>query len=111
MKDEKPEFQLMGGALIVHIRQKRLEGETALLQSITEESEYERVTSIEFDMSDVTYVNSLGIAEFISIYRYYNMGENSKKVKLLFTHLRPEIAKIFKLVELGQIADINVARS
>ncbi len=100
-------IDIQSGEITVKLQLRRLEGDTKLLSALTARPEYSDPRSIEFDMADVIYVNSLGIAEFISVYRYYNV-EKGKKVKIIFSHLRPEIAKIFHLVELGQISDIII---
>ncbi|MDH5716554.1 MAG: hypothetical protein OEZ22_02825 [Spirochaetia bacterium] len=91
----------------VIIKSPRIEGENTIFESLVEdETTPKNVSKITFDMSDVKYVNSLGIAEFISIVRFFTNISNGN-TKYTFINVDKNIAKLFHIVELGSLVHIE----
>ena len=91
----------------VNIHSEKLEGEIPIFDTVlTHHTENGgKITKIVFNFEEVQYINSLGIAEFISIIRYFS-GLN-EKTKFKFINLDKKIAKVFKMVEMHNLADID----
>ena len=84
----------------------RLEGQNSIFEYLLDQNiNIDPVDRIIFDFSKVEYINSLGIAEFISLMKYYS--EKKKRLKFKFYNVDKKIAKVFKMIELGTIADIE----
>lgn len=93
--------------LKVDIDLKRIEGQNQIFEQLLEmKPPVAQIQQIEFDLARVDYINSLGIAEFISIYRYFN-DESKENFRFIFHNVAPEIAQIFEIVEIGQISEIS----
>ncbi len=94
------------GVFTVLLEKERQEGEQDILNGLIE-SDYSGMTidKVIFDFDRVIYINSLGIAEFISVMKF--MISKFEKIKFKFINVDKKIAKIFKMVELGNLADID----
>ncbi|MDH4200401.1 MAG: hypothetical protein OEV66_08490 [Spirochaetia bacterium] len=93
-------------SLIVLIKEPRLDGQVSLFEFFLDNNIiHNNVEKIIFDFNHVTYINSLGIAEFISLMRY--LSEKRPKLKYRFVNVEKKISKIFKMIELTSIADIE----
>lgn len=93
-------------ALTVIINEPRLDGQVSLFEFFLDRNLIQdNIEKIIFDFNSVNYINSLGIAEFISLMRYYS--EKRPKLKYKFINVEKKISKIFKMIELSSIADIE----
>ena len=100
------EIQLNQGALNIKINQPQVEGDQEVLNELMDGNySEEKINKIVFDFEDVEYINSLGIAEFIAIMKFFS--QSKKKMKFKFANVDKKIGKIFKMVELGNLADIE----
>lgn len=63
------------------------------------------VKKIIFDFEKVSYINSMGIAEFIALFRYFN-DDNNGSVKFLFRNVNRYICEIFSLIEFSKLCEI-----
>jgi anti-anti-sigma factor len=92
--------------LKVKINDVRLDGQNSLFDFLVEQSAVtDKIEKIIFDFDKVNYINSLGIAEFISLMRYFS--EKKPKLKFKYVNVDKKIAKIFKMIELNSIADVE----
>jgi len=102
-------LEIKNGMLNVVITEPRIEGSNHIFEQLVENDEItekKNINKIIFDLINVEYINSLGIAEFISIIRYYtNLTSGAAKFK--FVNVRKEIKKLFSIVELGQLVEIS----
>jgi len=90
----------------VQILEPVLDGQQSLFELLVEKKIVTKKTErMIIDFENVTYINSLGIAEFISLMRYFS--EKKPKMKYRFINVDKKIAKVFKMIELGNIADIE----
>ncbi|MES0489088.1 MAG: hypothetical protein ABUK01_03790 [Leptospirales bacterium] len=91
----------------VSIHTEKLEGEIPIFDTVLARHNESggKIGKIVFNFDEVQYINSLGIAEFISIIRYFS-GLN-EKTKFKFINLDKKIAKVFKMVEMHNLADID----
>lgn len=88
------------------ITEPKLDGQNSLFELLVEQQVINnKIEKIVIDFNNVTYINSLGIAEFISLMRYFS--EKKPKIKYKYINVDKKISKIFKMIELGSIADIE----
>ncbi|MDH5719247.1 MAG: STAS domain-containing protein [Spirochaetia bacterium] len=102
-------IEINEGILNVVVNEKRIEGSNHIFEHLVEESKIsdkDKVKKIIFDFANVEYINSLGIAEFISIIRYYTNVTNAV-AKYKFINVNKDIRKLFSLVELGHLVEIS----
>lgn len=92
--------------VFVTINDPKVDGQKSIFEVLIDANppiaEIERII---FDFDVVSFINSLGIAEFISIIRFFT--EKNKKLKFKFVNVDKKIIKIFKMIELSNIADIE----
>lgn len=83
----------------------RLDGDNSIFHAVTT-SEYEpdSFRDISMDLEQVDYINSLGIAEIVSTFRY--LKGNREDVKMRITNVNNSISNVFRLVELTDIFEI-----
>lgn len=90
----------------IKINEPKLDGQNSLFELLIEKKIINnKIDKIIIDFDNVTYINSLGIAEFISLMRYFS--EKKPKIKYKYINVEKKISKIFKMIELGSIADIE----
>ena len=95
-----------GDTIAVKINEPRIEGKNNIFQTLVEDHDYPQdIDNLVFDLDAVNYVNSLGIAEFISIHRYFS-SINEGKTKISFVNVDKKIATLFEMVELGNLSTI-----
>lgn len=100
------ETTIENGTLTIQPENDRQEGEQDILNGIIETDFSDSlIDKVVFNFDKVVYINSLGIAEFISLMKY--LGGSFDKVKFKFINVDKKIAKIFKMVELSNLADID----
>jgi len=100
------DFKIEDECLSVTINESKLDGQESLFEFIIEQNVVEKkIEKIIFDFVNVNYINSLGIAEFISLMRFFS--EKKPKMKYKYINVDKKISKIFKMIELGSIADIE----
>jgi len=101
------DIKIEQSSMRVSIHTEKLEGEIPIFESVLAKHNENggKVGKIVFDFDEVQYINSLGIAEFISIIRYFS-GLNDK-TKFKFINLDKKIAKVFKMVEMHNLADLD----
>lgn len=84
-----------------------LQGDNTLFRFITNEINVpEDAHTILFDFTSVDYINSLGIAELISIFRYFQR-RYSDEVEFKLVAVSPEVKKVLEIVEIDQFFDIE----
>lgn len=95
------EVQQDGSQLFVRLLQPRLEGDNHIVDAL---KEYVGSTPdlVELDFSKVTYMNSRGITELVSLYRLFD----NDVTKLRFINVKGRVRHVMDLVELHHIADI-----
>lgn len=92
--------------LNIKIENAQVEGDQEVLNELLEKGYNEqKISKVVFDFENVEYINSLGIAEFIAIMKYFS--QEKRKIKYKFINVDKKIGKIFKMVELGNLADIE----
>jgi len=90
----------------VIINEVKIDGQNSIFEFMVEQKiAIKNIEKMIIDFDKVAYINSLGIAEFISLMRYYT--EKKPKIRYRFINVDKKISKIFKMVELGSIADIE----
>jgi len=90
----------------ININEPKLDGQNSLFELLLEKKIVtKKIEKIIINFDKVSYINSLGIAEFISLMRYFS--EKSPKLKYKYINVDKKIAKIFKMIELSSIADIE----
>lgn len=95
----------------VKINLPRVEGQNSIYTALVNEKKLPiTVSKIEFDMQRVTYINSMGLAEFIAIYRYLTT-HSRQEFTMSFFNLSPNIARMFRLIELGELAELQEQQS
>jgi len=93
-------------SLSIIFMKPHIEGNDPIFEIVIDQfDKRKKINRIIFNFEKVSYINSLGIAELISLMRYFQ-GFNPK-AKFKFIELDKKIAKIFKMVELGNLADIE----
>ena len=98
--------EIQDDTLKITINEEKLDGQNSLFEFMVEQDIVDKRTErIVFDFDKVTYINSLGIAEFISLMRFFS--EKKPKIKFKYINVDKKIAKIFKMIELSSIADIE----
>ena len=101
-------LKFLGDTIQVTINNSRIEGQNFIFQALVEDSNLPKnIENLIFDMDKVEYVNSLGIAEFISIHRYFASVTNSK-TRIRFINVNQKIANLFRLIELGNLSEIEL---
>ena len=99
--------QQKSNQLNVSVNLRRIDGNNEIFRALVDDSSLDLdVELIEFDMDKVEYMNSLGIAEFISLHRYF-VDLNNGKTRFAFTNLDPKIYTLMNLVEIGKLADLH----
>jgi anti-anti-sigma factor len=90
----------------IKINVDKLDGQNSIFELLIEKKiMVHKIEKMVIDFDNVTYINSLGIAEFISLMRYFT--EKRSKMKYKFINVDKKISKIFKMIELNNIADIE----
>lgn len=96
----------LGDTLRVQIIHPRIEGKNYIFEALVEDASLSKdVSRIKIDMEGVEYINSLGIAELISIHRFYDRTNNGQ-TRIIFKNVDPKIASIFRMVEMEKICEI-----
>lgn len=104
------EIERRGPALHVKILHTRVDGDAPLLPRIQASCpDPGLLQSIEFDFQHVEYINSLGITDLVNIHRAYNDGPHTVVLRLL--QVRHKVNAILELVDLGKIAEIQLAHN
>ncbi len=93
--------------IMVTINQARLEGGNSIFDNLIKEAPFsDTIKTLVIDFNRVEYINSLGMAELMSTYS--NLRRiNGRDIKLVFSRLQPQIAKVLRLLDLGEIAEIE----
>ena len=100
--------QYRGDTIDVKVNHSRIDGKNLIFQALVDDPSIPKeVEFLVFNLANVDYVNSLGIAEFISIHRYFN-SVNERGTRIRFTDVDTKIATLFKMVELGNISEIEL---
>ena len=100
------DISLSQNILNIKLGNSQVEGDQEVLNNLLENNyTEEKINKIIFDFDKVEYINSLGIAEFIAIMKYFS--QEKRKIKYKFINVDKKIGKIFKMVELGNLADIE----
>ena len=104
---ENVKLELEQGVLKVNLLSSRIEGEYSIFDAINDfyAEKNEKVRKVVFNFEKIEYINSLGIAEFISTIRFFS--EVDEIIKFKFINVEKRIAKIFKMMELNTVADID----
>ncbi len=96
-----------GDTLDIFVTSTRIEGKNEIFQTLVEDNTLPKeVENLVFDLNEVDYVNSLGIAEFISIHRYFS-SVNQGRTRMRFVNVEPKIAQLFEMVELGNLSEVQ----
>jgi len=101
------EIQVTNEAAVIKIGDEQINGQNFIFDDVMvhfdqNKEDFEKVI---VDFSKVEYVNSLGIAEMISMIKYFR--EKNKKIKFKMINVNKKVVKLFKMVELGTLADIE----
>ena len=93
--------------LLLVVHSSRIDGDNKIFMTV-KQSDLEPgiFASIEIDLQAVVYLNSLGIAEIISVFRYFK-GER-EKLKMVLKNVDASIAKLFDVVELAHVFEIQL---
>lgn len=101
-------IQQKANSIVVKVMYPRVDGNNLIFRRLIEEEKLDfDIQKIVFDMDRVEYVNSLGIAEFISLHRYFS-GSFDHPVEFEFINLEPKINSIFQMVEIGKLAKVSL---
>jgi len=100
-------LEIEQGVLKVDLQSSRIEGEYSIFDAINDfySERKVKIRKVVFNFEKIEYINSLGIAEFISTIRYFS--EVDEIIKFKFVNVEKRIAKIFKMMELNTVADIE----
>lgn len=96
----------LGNHITIIIQTPRVVGDTNFVEQILNLPIQPETKEIIFDFSRVEYINSLGMAEIVAAYQNF-IRVHGKNIKWIFTRLNPSIAKVLKLVDLGEIAELR----
>ncbi|MDH4262800.1 MAG: STAS domain-containing protein [Spirochaetia bacterium] len=100
------DVEFIQDAVKIKINETKIDGQNSIFELLIEKKILtKKIEKIIIDFENVIYINSLGIAEFISLMRYYS--EKRPKMKYKFINVDKKISKIFKMIELDNIADIE----
>ena len=95
-------FITQNDILIFRLPEGCLQGDNDLFRFIANQSDLpESTSSIEFDFEQIKYVNSLGVAELISIFRYLQRKYH-QDISFNLTKVSPEIQRLLRIVEIDQ---------
>jgi anti-anti-sigma regulatory factor len=95
-------FITQNDILIFRLPKGCLQGDNDLFRFIANQSDLpESASSIEFDFEQIDYVNSLGVAELISIFRYLQRKYH-QDISFNLTNVSQEIQRLLKIVEIDQ---------
>ena len=95
-------FITQNDILIFRLPKGCLQGDNDLFRFIASQSDLpESTSSIEFDFEQIDYVNSLGIAELISIFRYLQR-KYYQDIGFYLNNVSPEIQRLLRIVEIDQ---------
>ena len=100
-------IEYKGDILEIKIHSSRIDGKNEIFEALTETTIPSGIEIVEIDMRRVSYINSLGIAELVSIYRYLMQDEKRKNLKFRFLNVKPEVAQLLRLVEFADLVEIH----
>jgi len=100
------EITLKEGILNIVVLKAHITGESKILNELVERNYIKsNISKVIFDFEHVEYISSLRIAEFIGIIKYFSKGKNKPGYK--FINVDSKVAKIFYMIELNDLADIE----
>ena len=94
--------------LHIKVVHPRIDGENFILKALRDGNYFEQdFETVNVDLNDVEYLNSLGITEFVNIHRGF-LENTEGKTKLRLLNVEKKVNAILELVELQKIADIHL---
>lgn len=94
--------------IVVVVKNQSIDGDNTILNRLKEGDFLNSAAPfLVIDMSNVEYINSLGITEIINIHRHY-VARLGDSFVLILDNVDRKIATILELVELGKITQINL---
>lgn len=101
------QFITQNDILIFRLPHGCLQGDNDLFRFIANQSDLPSETSsIQFDFEQIDYINSLGVAELISIFRYLQRKYH-QDIEFNLINVSAEIQKLLKIVEMDQFFRIH----
>lgn len=108
MSGNKVEIEIKGSTLDINILEASLSGDNHILAELKEHSFSDsQIESVKINMKNVSYINSTGISEIISIYKRFK-NSSIYAFTLDLNNVSPRVNAILELVEITNIANVHL---
>ena len=108
MSSGKIQLIVKGSNLEIDILEESLSGDNNIIEELNLRKISEAdIAMVSIDMKSITYINSTGISEIISIFKRFKQA-SIHNFKLELVNVNPRVNAILELVEISNIARIKL---